>query len=193
MNFWLRQGFYFNGVDDFGSVVLTTKKDDVLLIEVDKNNWTKLAALRLSEEQLKYVANPIGILARAYVYRNYNARVFAIQKGEDIIGMLMVRDIDEEPICYELQQFLIDIRYQNQGYGYKALKLILDYLYIERRYDNVEVCVKKEDVDAIHLYEKIGFKDTRYIDSNVDDAYNLVFSFEDLDDKAQAMKETVIN
>lgn len=193
MNFWLRQGFHFNGVDDFGSVVLTTKKDEVLLIDVDEDNWTKLAALKLSQEQLKYVSNPIGILARAYVYRNHNARVFAIQKEEKIIGILMIRDINEEPICYELQQFLIDIRYQNQGYGYRTLKLILDYLYIERRYDNVEVCVKKEDARAIHLYEKIGFKDTGYIDPDVDDAYNLAFSFKDLDDKAQAMKESVTN
>ncbi len=26
MNFWLKQGFDFNGIDDYGSVKLTTKK-----------------------------------------------------------------------------------------------------------------------------------------------------------------------
>ena len=192
MNFWIRHGFYCNGIDDFGSVILTTKKDEIFLTDVDENNWTKLISLKLSEEQLKYVANPIGILARAYVYRNYNARVFAIQKESKIIGMLMIRDIKEEPRCYELQQFLIDSRYQNQGYGYRALKLILEYLYIERKYDNVEVCVKKEDAQAIHIYKKIGFKDTGYIDPDLDNACNLVFSFKDLDDKAEAMRESVM-
>ena len=97
----------------------------------------------------------------------------------------MVRDIKEEPECYELQQFLVDIKYQNKGYGYKALKLILDYLYVERRYENVEVCVKKKDVKAIKLYKKGGFIDTGYIDPNVEDANNLVFSFMDLDAEIQ--------
>lgn len=192
MNFWLTQGFYFNGIDDYGSVILTTKKNEVFLTHVDENNWIKLISLKLSEEQLKYVANPLGILARAYVYRNYNARVFAVQKEEKIIGMLMVRDINEEPRCYELQQFLIDIEYQNQGYGYRSLKLILEYLYIERRYDIIETCVKKENTQALHLYKKIGFKDTEYIDPDVDNAYNLIFSFKDLDDKAEAMRESVM-
>ena len=191
MNFWLKQGFNFNGIDDYGSVKLTTKKDDVLLINVDENNWTELTSLKLSEEQLKYVASPIGILAREYIYRNSNARVFGIQKENRIIGMLMVRDIDEKPECYELQQFLIDVNYQNKGYGHKALKLILDYLYVEGRYDNVEVCVKKEDVNAIKLYKKIGFIDTGYIDPNVEDAYNLVFSFMDLDAEIQANRESI--
>ncbi|WP_158281610.1 GNAT family N-acetyltransferase [Sporanaerobacter acetigenes] len=113
------------------------------------------------------------------------------KKEKRITVMLMVRDINEEPECYELQQFLIDIKYQNKGYGYKVLKLILDYLYVERRYDNVEVCVKKEDVKAIKLYKKVGFIDTGYIDPNVEDAYNLVFCFKDLDVKIQTNRESV--
>lgn len=145
-----------------------------------------------SSEYKKHMYKLLGILARGYIYRNSNARVFGIQKENRIIEMLMVRDINEEPECYELQQFLIDVKYQNKGYGYKALKLILDYLYVEGRYENVEVCVKKEDVNAIKLYKKIGFINTGYIDPNVEDAYNLVFSFMDLDAAIQANRGSVI-
>ena len=88
---------------------------------------------------------------------------------------------------------MIDIKYQNQGYGYKSLKLILEYLYVERRYENVEVCVKKKDIEAINLYKKIGFGDTGYIDPNVEDALNLMFSFKDLDIKFQTNRESVMN
>ena len=177
MKFWMKQGFRFDGIDDYGVIKLTTNKNSIYLIDIDDSNWTKLTTLELSEKQKDYVSTPIGILARAYVYRNYNARVFGIKSEEDIIGMLMIRDINEKPECYELQQFLIDIGHQNRGYGYKSLKLILDYLYVERRYENVEVCVKKQDIKAINLYKKIGFKDTGYTDPNVEDALNLVFSF----------------
>lgn len=193
MRFWLKQGFYFDGIDDYGVIRLTTKRNNIYLADIDESNWTKLITLELAEEQKDYVASPMGILSRAYVYRSYNARVFAIKIEENIIGMLMIRDINEEPECYELQQFFIDIRHQNQGYGYKSLKLILDYLYVERRYESVEVCVKEKDIKAINLYKKTGFKDTGYIDPNVEDALNLVFSFNDLDIKFQTNRESVIN
>ncbi len=70
--------------------------------------------------------------------------------------------------------------------------MILDYLYAERRYENVEVCVKKEDIEAINLYKEIGFKDMGYIDLNVEDALNLMFSFKDLDIKFQTNRESVM-
>lgn len=155
---------------------LTTKRNNTYLADIDERNWTKLITLELSEEQKDYVASPMEILARAYIYRNYNSKVFSIKSEENIIGMLMVRDINEEPECYELHQFFIDISHQNQGHGYESLKLILDYLYVERRYESVEVCVKEKDIKAINLYKKIGFKDTGYIDPNSEDALNLIFS-----------------
>lgn len=193
MRFWMKQGFYFDGIDEYGVIRLTTKRNNTYLADIDERSWTKLITLELSEEQKNYVASPMGILARAYIYRNYNSKVFSIKSEENIIGMLMVRDINEEPECYELQQFFIDISHQNQGHGYESLKLILDYLYVERRYESVEVCVKEKDIKAINLYKKIGFKDTGYIDPNSEDALNLIFSFKDLDIKFQTNRESAMN
>lgn len=193
MGFWIKQGFYFDGIDEYGVIRLTTKRNNTYLADINESNWTKLITLELAEEQKDYVASPMGILARAYIYRNYNSKVFGIKSEENIIGMLMIRDINQEPKCYELQQFFIDIRYQNQGHGYKSLKLILDYLYVERRYESVEVCVKEKDIKAINLYKKIGFRDTGYIDPNVEDALNLMFSFKELDIKFQTNRESVMN
>lgn len=193
MRFWMKQGFHFDGIDDYGVIRLNTKRNIIYLADINESNWTKLITLELSESQKDYVASPMGILARGYVYRDYNAKVFGIKDKEDFIGMLMIRDINEEPECYELQQFFIDIMHQNQGYGYKSLKLILDYLYVERRYENVEVCVKKKDIEAINLYNKIGFRDTGYIDPNVEDALNLMFSFKELDINFQTNRESVMN
>ena len=181
MRFWMKQGFHFDGIDDYGVIRLSTKRNIIYLADINESNWTKLITLELSESQKDYVASPMGILARAYVYRDYNAKVFGIKDKGDFIGMLMIRDINEEPECYELQPFFIDIKHQNQGYGYKSLKLILDYLYVERRYENVEVCVKKKDIEAINLYKKIGFRDTGYIDPNVEDALKLNLLKKDFD------------
>lgn len=149
----------------------------VFLKEVDESNWYEVARLQTTEEQKKYVAPAVGIMARAYAMRKSRAKVYAIVNDEIYIGIAMVRDMDEYPECYELQQFFIDYRFQNCGYGKKALKLIIDLLEKEKKYTNVEVCVKMEDKSAIHVYQKLGFIDTKYISPDVPDAYNLRYSF----------------
>lgn len=39
------------------------------------------------------------------------------------------------------------------------LRLIIDELATKRRFDHVEVCVKRDDAAALHAYEKAGFVD----------------------------------
>ena len=83
--------------------------------------------------------------------------------------------MDEEPACYDLQQFMIDSRYQGKGIGTSALRLILSELEAERKYDCVEVCVNKDDGAALRMYEKAGFEDTGYIDPDAPDCLNLMY------------------
>lgn len=147
----------------------------VYLKEVDENNWKEIAALELFEEQKSFLDTPLGIVARGYVYRNCNAKVFGIANEEKIIGAALIRDFDEEPVGYDLQQFMIDKNFQNKGYGRQALELILNYLKTEKRFDRVEICVKKADIPAIKLYEKAGFKNSGYFDESVPDCVNLIY------------------
>lgn len=147
------------------------------LTNVTEDNWMEVAALSVKEHQKQYLAPAIGILARGYVYRNCNARVFVIENDDTIVGVALVREFTDEPLGYDLQQFMIDRNYQGRGYGSAALRLILDELRREARFDHVEVCVKKEDAEAIHLYEKLGFVDSGYIDEEVPDSVNLICHF----------------
>jgi ribosomal protein S18 acetylase RimI-like enzyme len=155
----------------------------VNLIELSEENWMDFARLSVDESQKNYLASNIGILARGYVYRDSRAKVIGIAVDENPIGLAMVRDMNDEPVCYELQQFMIDKNYQGEGYGFEAINLILEGLKKEQKYDCVEVCVKMEDVQAIHVYEKAGFVDTGYIDDDVPDSYNLVYRFENNNEK----------
>ena len=145
------------------------------LTNVTEDNWMEVAALSVKEHQKQYLAPAIGILARGYVYRNCNARVFVIENDDTIVGVALVREFTDEPLGYDLQQFMIDRNYQGRGYGSAALRLILDELRREARFDHVEVCVKKKDAEAIHLYEKLGFVDSGYIDEEVPDSVNLIY------------------
>lgn len=145
------------------------------LIELSEENWMDFAGLTVDESQRTFLASNIGIIAREYVYRNSRAKVIGIVADGTPVGLAMVRDMDDEPACYELQQFMIDKNFQGQGYGFRALELILAALKAEQKYACVEVCVKREDVQAIRVYEKAGFVDSGYIDDTVPDCLNFVY------------------
>ena len=148
----------------------------VRLIPVTEDNWMEIASLDVKEHQKSYVAPAAGILARGYVYRDCNAKIFAFEGDGTIVGMALVREFTDEPLGYDLQQFMIDGRYQNRGYGTQALQLILEELRKEHRYDHVELCVKKTDTEAIRLYEKAGFTDSGYVDEDLPDSLNMIYT-----------------
>ena len=144
------------------------------LTDVTEDNWLETASLSVSDDQKGFVASAVGILARGYVYRGCGGRVLVIENDGVIVGAALVREFTEEPLGYDLQQFMIDRHFQGRGYGFAALKLILEELRKEGHYDHVEVCVKKKDVEAIRLYEKCGFTDSGYIDEDAPDSLNMI-------------------
>lgn len=149
----------------------------IRLIEINEENWMAFAALRVREEQKGFLDSAIGILARGYAYRACRARVIGLAEGETPLGLALVKDLDEEPACYDLQQFMIDERYQGRGFGTQALKLLLAELERERKYTCSEVCVKKENAAALRLFAKLGFTDTGYVDPDAPDCRNLMYFF----------------
>ena len=151
----------------------------VRLIEINEENWLQARGLSVAEEQKGFLDSAVGILARGWLYRACRPRVIGIAKGESLVGLALVRDLDEEPACYDLQQFMIDFRYQGSGIGTEALRQILSELEQERKYACVEVCVKQADTAALRLYEKAGFTDTGWIDDSAPDCVNLMYRFPD--------------
>lgn len=147
----------------------------IKLVDINEDNWLDVMRLEINADQQAYLASPVGILARGYVYRGCNARVIGIAKDNQIIGVALVRDFTDEPVGYDLQQFMIDRRFQNKGYGTEALKLILASLKQDGRYSDVEICVNKADASALRVYEKAGFADSGYIDADLPDCVNLVY------------------
>ena len=159
-----------------GSIATPEMLSSIKLSEITEENWMDVADLSVKESQKNYVAPAIGIIARGYVYRDCKARIFVIENNGTIVGVALVREFTEEPLGYDLQQFMIDQRHQGKGYGSAALKLILDELRKEAHYDHVELCVKKDDIEAIQLYEKHGFVDSGYVDEDMPDSLNMTYT-----------------
>lgn len=149
----------------------------IKLSDINEENWISVKQLCVSNNQQAYLDSPMNIIARGYVYRYCNAKVIGIANDNQIIGIALVKDLDEEPACYDLQQFMIDKRFQDNGFGTEALKLIVSMLQDEGKYNCVEVCVNKSNAAALRVFEKIGFKDTGYIDNDALECLNLMYYF----------------
>lgn len=147
----------------------------ITLQTINQSNWMQASRLCVNAKQQDYVGFAVEILARAYAYRDQRAVCWAICNDSEIVGLAMLYDLDEEPACYHLCQFLIDQRFQGRGYGQSALKLVLDHCRREGTFPRVEVCVKKENTAAIHVYKKAGFRDTGYIDPAAPDSLCMVY------------------
>ena len=146
----------------------------IRLVEIDERNYFRVRQLKVGEDQQRFLDSPLGILARGYVYRAQRARVLAAEKDGEIVGLMLVKDMDEEPACYDLQQFMIDGRFQGRGYGAAALRLLLELLRQEKKYDDAEVCVHRENAAALALFTGAGFVDTGYVDPDAPDCLNLM-------------------
>ena len=87
----------------------------IRLVDISEDNFFAFRALEVAEEQRGFLDSAVGILARGYAYRACRGRVFGVAEDRTAVGLALVRDLDEEPACYDLQQFMIDRRFQGRG------------------------------------------------------------------------------
>ncbi len=126
----------------------------IRLETVTPENWR--FDLHVSQAQKDYVADKTTLLARAYAFRAYRSHAFMIFNNDTPIGMALYYDCD--PLAaYDFSQLFIDERYQGNGYGLAAAKLILDRMKQDGKYEKVVLCYIDGNEAAKKLYEKAGF------------------------------------
>ena len=139
---------------------------ELKLRKIDESNFIECINLSLGEGQDRFVSHPIRSLAQAYVYYN-QCTPFGIYSNDTIVGYVMViYDYDEE--TYNIWHMMIDEKYQGKGYGSIAIKLCIDYIKSKPfgSSNDVILTCNIDNSIAIHIYEKIGFKDTGERDDN---------------------------
>lgn len=156
---------------------LKSKSNNIQFSEVDDSNINSVLTLSVSDSQKKFVPTTEGILARAWIKRNQNAKLNAIKVDNTIVGLYLIYDLDDEPACYCLMELMIDKKYQNMGFGQMALKKIIDMYSQNPKYPMIELSVDKTNLVAIHTYKKLGFIDSGYIDSELPQYLNYVYKF----------------
>lgn len=130
----------------------------VELREITRDNYEECLKLSVADHQKNFVSSTVHSLAQAWVYYD-TAFPFAIYADGVMVGFIML-GYYEAKNQYTLWKFLIDERYQNRGYGRKALKLGLRYLIDRFQVKEVYTAYESSNRVARDLYASFGFAET---------------------------------
>lgn len=136
----------------------------VELREITRDNYEECLCLSVAESQRNFVSSNAHSLAQAYVYYN-TSYPFAVYADNMMIGFIMLGYYEAQN-CYTIWKFMIDTKYQNQGYGKIALKLGIDYLVERFNVKEVYTAYESNNSVARKLYTSIGFRETGEVDGN---------------------------
>ncbi|MFA6801663.1 MAG: ribosomal protein S18-alanine N-acetyltransferase [Acholeplasmataceae bacterium] len=99
-------------------------------------------------------------LGKQFLYQEINdnplAKYFVYELGKQVIGYIGFRYDGETS---EMMNFCIDPIYQNEGYGKALLTYGIDSL-IQLGTQSISLEVRKSNIKAQAIYEKLGFKKT---------------------------------
>lgn len=115
--------------------------------------------LEVAENQKQFVASRDIILARAYMFRKYRAQAYWIYAGENGVGMVLYTD-SPDTNSYDFSQIFIDRNFQKRGYGTAAVKLVLEKMKQDGKYNKVTTCYVEGNIESKKLFEKFGFVET---------------------------------
>lgn len=134
---------------------------------VTKENLDDVLGLGVREDQMGFVSPNAESLAQAYVYAK-TAWPFAVYDDETMVGFIMM-GYYEAKHYYTLWKYMIDQRYQNKGYGRKALELGLAFIKEKFHPEEIYTGVAPGNSVAKGLYESVGFVDTRLVEFGMEE------------------------
>ena len=134
----------------------------VTLRPLDDSNREAVIALRVSPQQLNFVASVADSLAEAEDEPDGRAIQWAVYDDETPVVFVMISDEVGAPgyIPQYLWRLLIDERHQRKSYGTAALDLVVEYF---RGRPGVEVMwtsTSLGDGSPLPFYERYGFEQT---------------------------------
>ncbi len=129
-------------------------QSQVTLQEVTQKTVREICNLKVTPEQNRFVAPTAVSIAQAYF--EPKAWFRAIYADQTPVGFLMVYR-DEDAHDYFLWRFLIDSRYQGMGFGWQAMKLLINEVRTWPSAAALLVSYVSEEGGPKPFYQKLGF------------------------------------
>lgn len=87
-----------------------------------------------------------------------NGAMLIVTNSNDIIGSISLFNVNHYVNCGEIGIF-IEEKFQNQGYGNEAMKLMIEYAFNNLNFRYLLVNCYSHNEKAINIYKKLGFKE----------------------------------
>ena len=134
-------------------------REDVELKDVTADNQHAVASLALAPDQEDLVASNAESLDEAR--SDPDARPRAVYAGERLVGFLMYdagrpSDDPREALIY---RFMIDRRYQGEGYGRAALHKALEEIRAVPNISRISITYMPDNPVAKRFYASFGFQE----------------------------------
>lgn len=156
------------------------EKDQIHLEKVDWDNYLKVLKLRVTKEQENFVASNKTSLIQAFLELSDGSPVyaFAVKKEKKVVGFIQLGYSNdwtgaeyeewlksdeyksyEGKYYYYIWRFMIDKKYQKNGYGKEALKQALDFIktYPAGKAEYILISYEPTNSVAKKLYASFGF------------------------------------
>lgn len=134
------------------------------------DNYDECRKLYAGKKNENNVAPNTNSLAIAYVAQDNNVckpMPFAIYVDDVMVGFIMMSYIIKKGV-YDIWRFMIDEKYQNRGYGKRALNKAIEFLKTKPK-GPADTCVlsyAKDNEAAKRVYDSAGFIATGNIDDD---------------------------
>ena len=133
---------------------------NIILKEVNRDNWYQCVKLKVAEHQKNFVApNTYSLAQAAY---EPGCIPLCIYSDDIMVGFVMFAIDKEEDGTGEEQfwicRFMIDENYQGKGYGKAAMTEILQYAKSYYDYSEIYLSEVPGNESAKGLYQSFGFQ-----------------------------------
>ncbi len=139
---------------------------DLFIHDVTASNYREILQLQVADSQKNFIETPYQCLEDSVTWEQF--RPVGLYAGETLVGFAMYGLFEEEGKAGRLwiDRLLIDVRYQGKGYGKRFMILLMTY--VQDRYGQrpIYLSVYPDNVNAIRLYEQLGFSFTGELDEN---------------------------
>ena len=158
------------------------KKARIYLDKINWNNYRKVIKLRVNKDQRYFVASNEASLIHAFIEMSCGTPVyaFAIMNGKTVVGFIQImyskdwsgyeredwlnsddfKKHNGKPVYY-IWRFMIDKKFQGQGFGKEALRLAIEFIktFPAGKSEGCWLSYEPENEGARNLYRKAGFEE----------------------------------
>lgn len=127
---------------------------NINLKDINAHTVCEICDLSVNDFQKQFVAPNSVSIAQAHFSKQAWFR--AIYADQTPIGFVLIYD-DAKTATYDLWRYMIDKKFQNKGFGYRAMALIIEHIKKRPNATVLTTSVLEKDGSPQKFYEKLGF------------------------------------